>query len=160
MGNYVSCTLSNNTGKHSKGAKVVLPNGDIRQFDDPIKAAEIMLDIPNHFLVNTKSMKIGWRFMALNADEDLEMGNVYVMFVMKRVNSVITAADMGALFVTANAVSKKGSGSAARVTPEATVNLDDVEDVLSVLEFEHRVSMGRSRKPALETIIEESISSR
>ncbi|OVA14238.1 Protein of unknown function DUF4228 [Macleaya cordata] len=204
MGNYISCTLSiSHTGKHSTNcAKVILPNGVIRQFEGPFltKAAEIMFEIPNHFLVNSRSLHIGRRFSALNADEDLEMGNVYVMFPMRRVNSVVTAGDMGALMVTANSAANKLLTSASgngkvRVLPESSVDedswvamnltedhlggsnknwkiketsdelvlprlsLDDIDDFLAP-DFQHRISMCRSRKPLLETITEEPVLSR
>ncbi|KAF8390057.1 hypothetical protein HHK36_024578 [Tetracentron sinense] len=181
MGNFISCTisctlLSSTTGYNSKAAKVIFPSGEIRELDEPIKAAELMFESPNFFLVNSRSLQIGRRFSALNADEDLEMGNVYIMFPMKRVNSVITAADMGALLITA----KRAYGGKVRILPEAgedarasatindygesevvlpRLNLDDLEE-FSLPDFKHRLSMCRSRKPALETIIEESVCSR
>ncbi|XP_010243819.1 PREDICTED: uncharacterized protein LOC104587793 [Nelumbo nucifera] len=184
MGNYISCTLANSAGRQSRGAKVILPSGEIRQLDGHVKAAELMFEIPNYFLVNSRSLQIGRRFSALSAVEDLEMGNVYIMFPMKRVNSVIKAADMGALFMSANRaanrassagavciVSEAGNGN-AQVTPVPAVDglregetplprlkLDDVEE-FSTPEFKHRRSMCKSRKPLLETIMEEPISSR
>ncbi|XP_077242273.1 uncharacterized protein LOC143882721 [Tasmannia lanceolata] len=178
MGNYISCTLSSTTGRHSRGGtKVIFPSGEIRQFDQPINAAELMLEIPHHFLVNSSSLQIGRRFSALSADEDLEMGNVYVMFPMRRVNSVITAADMGALFMIGNSAVRRASRGKARILPESGVSaqsepeklwlekdaprlrLDEIEDD-SVSEFKARLSMYRSRKPKLETIAEETVSSR
>ncbi|KAF8378651.1 hypothetical protein HHK36_030000 [Tetracentron sinense] len=158
MGNYISCTLSITTSKHSRFAKVIFPSGEIRQVDEPIKAAELMFEIPNFFLVNSGSLQMGRRFSALNADEDLEMGNVYIMFPMKRLTSVITAADMGLLFLSANSAAKRicggkerESGGDTRVTPFSPaansgddemprLNLDDIEDLL-VPEFKHRLSM-------------------
>src|SRR2546430_1670487 len=101
MGNYVSCTLASPLIKNSKAARVILPAGEVRQFREPIKAAELMLECPNFFLVNSQSLHIGRRFSALAADEEVEFGNVYIMFPMKRLNSVVTAADMAVLFMAA-----------------------------------------------------------
>ncbi|KAG2715059.1 hypothetical protein I3760_03G059200 [Carya illinoinensis] len=183
MGNYVSCTLAGAPGgKHSRATKVIFPGGEIRQFREPIKAAELMLEIPNFFLVNSSSLHIGRRFSALNADEDLEMANVYVMFPMKRLRSVVSAADMGVLFLTANSMAKNSvsggkvrffleSGNApnmveGRTTDERMeneaahhvevpkLNLDDIEE-FSTPEFMHRLSMCRSKKPVLDTIAED-----
>ncbi|KAL4652041.1 hypothetical protein ACB092_01G204100 [Castanea dentata] len=182
MGNYVSCALSSPGGKQSRATKVIFPSGQIQEFHAPIKAAELMLETPNFFVVNSMSVQIGRRFSALNADEDLEMANVYVMFPMKRLNSIVTAADMGALFLTANSPDKRGSGEAnIRTFPEPgdvpqlvegktaddwqeneaavavpKLNLDDIEEFSSP-EFMHRLSMCRSRKPLLETIAEEPV---
>lgn len=173
MGNYISCTLSGPVGKSSSRAtKVIFPSGEIRQQYEPTKAAELMLEIPNSFIVNTKSLHIGKRFSALNADEDLEMGNVYVFFPMNRLNSVVKAADMAALFVAANSSAKRVSLGGVKILPECggdmqsvqstekrsvpKLNLDDIEE-FSTPEFKHRLSMCRSKKPLLETIIEEPV---
>ncbi|KAE8713360.1 DNA ligase [Hibiscus syriacus] len=168
MGNYVSCALSNPLGS-SKTTKVILATGEIRRFQEPIKAAELMLETPNFVVVNSKSLKLGRRISPLNADEDLELANVYVMFPMKRVNSSVTAADMGALLIAANSASRKGFAGNVRILPETdeeeneeewsmqpNLNLDDIEE-FSAPEFMHRLSMTRSKKPLLETIAEEPI---
>lgn len=169
MGNYISCTLTTSTAiKNSLSTtKVIFPTGEIRHICEPVKAAELMLECPNFFLVNAKSLQIGRRFLALNADENLEVANAYVMFPMKRVNSVVTAADMGALFLSAKRVAL---GNHTRNLPEmithtAAVNKGEVTPKLNIedtddfvfQEFKHRLSMCRSKKPLLETIEEEPI---
>ncbi|KAL2335769.1 hypothetical protein Fmac_016982 [Flemingia macrophylla] len=160
MGNYISCTLSTIGSKHRRGIKVIFPSGEIGQFEEGVKAAEMMLEMPSFFVVNTRSLQIGRRFCALNADEELECGNVYVMLPMKRLNSVVTASDMGALLITAKRVSAK-----MRVVPETEaeeankLKLDEIEEFSSP-EFMHRLSMSRSKKPLLETIAEEPVCSR
>ncbi|KAI4352145.1 hypothetical protein L6164_006425 [Bauhinia variegata] len=181
MGNYISCTLSTQGSKPSKAIRVIFPTGEIRQLQEAVKAAELMLDMPNFFVVNTRSLRTGQRFSALNADEELELGRVYVLFPMKRLNSVVTADDMGALLITINASGKRVSKGKVRILPENDVeekmrenwqenmaaqieskprlNLDDIED-FSISEFMHRLSMHRSKKPLLETIVEEPVCSR
>lgn len=160
MGNYISCTLSTAGSKHWKGIKVIFPSGEIKQFQEDVKAAELMLEMPSFFVVNTRSLKIGRRFSALNADEELEYGNVYVMVSMKRLNSVVKASDMGALLLTAKRVTAK-----VRIVPEKEeteepkLKLDEIEEFSSP-EFMHRLSMSRSKKPLLETIAEEPMCSR
>ncbi|MCE3052064.1 hypothetical protein HAX54_051495 [Datura stramonium] len=172
MGNYVSCTLLGAGGnKQSRSTKVIFPNGEIRNIYQQVKAAELMLETPNFFIVNSRSLHIGRRFSALNADEDLEMSSVYVMFPMKRLNSLVSAADLGALFLTANSVSKRVSFGRVKILPECTeeanykskyddkinlpkLKLEDIEE-FSTPEFKHMLSMCRSKKPLLETIAEE-----
>ncbi|KAL8200501.1 hypothetical protein R6Q57_011840 [Mikania cordata] len=154
MGNYVSCTLTHHIGKKSTATKVILLNGEIRKFQERVKAAELMLESPNSFVVNSKSLRIGARFCALNADEDLEFASVYVMFPMSRVNSVVTAADLGSLFITAKKI--------GRIAPETVprlFNLVEIEQVSSV-EFRQRISICRSKKPLLDTIDEEHVCSK
>jgi len=177
MGNYISCsTLSSaGGGRRSRATKVIFPSGEIRQLHAPTKAAELMLETPNFFLVNSESLHIGRRFSALSADEDLEMANVYVMFPMRRLNSVVTTADMGALFLAANSTAKhrravpesgdhggtpnyllEGKADDDDDWHEPKLNLDDIEE-FSAPEFIHRLSMCRSKKPVLETIAEETV---
>ncbi|KAH7686086.1 hypothetical protein IHE45_04G081200 [Dioscorea alata] len=186
MGNYISCTLTSSLGNQNKGAKVIFKDGTLKQLQSPTNAAELMFENPNHFLVNSRSMEVGRRFSPLAADEDLESGNVYVMFPMKRLNAVITAGDMGRLLMAANSALRRASGGRTRVLPDfhqaapelAVVNQDEdkegrinmgAEDgdegccsssSSSMLEFKYRLSVCRSRKPLLETIVEENICSR
>ncbi|WCJ25292.1 hypothetical protein M5689_007187 [Euphorbia peplus] len=165
MGNYVSCKISSpSLIKNSRSAKVILPTGKIQQFRQPTKVAELMLETPNFFTVNSNSLKIGRRFCPLSADEDLQKGNVYVMFPMQRKNSVVTANDLGVLFMTANsAVKRASSAGKVRVQPDdydgddvalPRVSFEGIEEV-STPEFIHRLSISRSKKPLLETIDEE-----
>jgi hypothetical protein len=174
MGNYVSCTLATPLIKHSKASRVIFPGGEVRQFRQLVKAAELMLECPNHFLSNARSLHIGRRFSALTADEELELGNVYIMFPMRRVNSIVTAADMAVLFMAANSAAKRISGGKVRILPEsgaggnksevaeAESNVkeesDEVEGFDQVVpEFKFRLAACRSRKPMLETIKEEPV---
>uniref|UniRef100_A0A6N2LHC5 Uncharacterized protein n=1 Tax=Salix viminalis TaxID=40686 RepID=A0A6N2LHC5_SALVM len=176
MGNYVSCTLSNPQvfKNSSRSTKVILPSGEIKKIQQPTKAAELMLEAPNFFIVNAKSLKIGRRFCPLNADDELGKANVYAMFPMHKKNYVVTAGDMGALFVTANSVLKRASSKGKiRVLPEYTteisqnmerndvdaaprLSLEEIEELSSPY-FIHRMSISRSKKPLLETIIEEEL---
>nr|GMD55488.1 uncharacterized protein LOC109151153 [Ipomoea batatas] len=168
MGNYISCTSLGPMGRQARCATVILPTGEIRRFHEAVNAAEVMLEhCPGHFLVNAKSLRVGGRFCALGAVEELEVGNAYAAFAMKRVGSVVSAADMGALFVAATAGKNKRAGRAsAKVLPAdytegledevgslPKLELDDIED-FSAPDFKRRLSMCRSKKPLLETIAE------
>lgn len=172
MGNCVSCTP---IGKQ-RAMRVIFPNGEIRQFDNPITAAEVMLETPNFFLVNSKSLRTGKRFSALNADEDLKFANLYIMFPMKRVSSIITEADLGSVILTIKSSSKSSQRvenvkmlpeverstelvAAPPSDPKPVVTLDEVEGWL-LPEFKGRLLMSRSKKPLLETIVEEPVGSR
>ncbi|KAK2635330.1 hypothetical protein Ddye_030122 [Dipteronia dyeriana] len=177
MGNYISCNLSTPLMKSNKVVRVVLPGGEIRQFGELVKAAELMLECPNFFVANSTSLHIGRRFSALGADEELEYGNVYIMFPMKRVNSVVSAADLATFFMAANSAAKRihaaGSSGENRVSPESggeekegsddqiaeakgsRMSLEGIDIVFPVPDFRYRLVSCRSRKPLLETIKEE-----
>ncbi|XP_073148103.1 uncharacterized protein [Henckelia pumila] len=169
MGNYTSCTLPGPVAKSStRGTKVILPSGELRRIHEPTKAAELMVETPNYFLVNAESLRVGRRFAALNADEDLEMGNKYVFFPMKRLNSAATAADMDRLSAATSPAAKRvgvrilpecgdaaGKQTVESVERVSALDLDDFEQ-FSALEMKHRLSVCcRSKKPLLETIVEE-----
>ncbi|KAM0068098.1 hypothetical protein Hdeb2414_s0002g00069281 [Helianthus debilis subsp. tardiflorus] len=152
MGNYASCTLT----KHSNTTKIIYPTGEIRKLRQPINAAELMMESPNTFLVNSKTLRIGSRFSALNADDELEIASVYVVFPMNRRNSVVTTNDLGSVFLVAKSGGKR-IGS-VRISPENAptpprVSFEEVEEFSSP-EFKKMVCMCRSKKPLLETIVE------
>jgi len=160
MGNYISCSLSvGGNNKHWRGIKVIFPSGEIHKFEEAVKAAELMVEMPGFFVVNTRSLQIGRRFCALNADEELEYGNVYVMIPMKKLHSAVTAADMGSLLLTTKRVSAKmnkilpSAESNLEMESQPKLDLDDIDQDLSM----HRLSLcSRSKKPLLETIAEET----
>ncbi|KAI4388936.1 hypothetical protein MLD38_001222 [Melastoma candidum] len=169
MGNYVSCTLAGSIiGRHPRATRVVFPDGEVRQFREPVTAAELMLEAPDFFLANSRSLRMGGRFSALGADEDLEPDDVYVMFPMRRLCSAVTAADLASLYATAKKASSISKGAAVRVLPEEAeeeessvddvstgkLDLDEVEGLCKT-EFMHRLSLTRSKKPLLETIVED-----
>ncbi|XP_055814655.1 uncharacterized protein LOC129884371 [Solanum dulcamara] len=135
----------------SRSTRVIFQNGEIQKFNEPIIAAELMLESPNSFLVNCSSLIVGRRFSALSADEELEFGNIYIMFPMKRVNSVITTKDIVS-------IGKLAPGT------ETTEGKSPEKDGVGPLgfptgqEFRYRVKVScRSRKPLLETIMEEQV---
>ncbi|PWA71203.1 hypothetical protein CTI12_AA247120 [Artemisia annua] len=163
MGNYVSsCTfIFTPKLKTNKAARVIFPTGEIRQFQDTINAAEIMLDCPNYFLVNSQSLNLNRRFTPLSADENLEPGQVYIMFPMRRVNSMITPADMAVFWMSANNAPKRISG---KISPDSgsdvTLMVQEEQPRLvvgEIPEFSHRLMVCRSKKPVLDTIKEEPI---
>ncbi|WJX15016.1 hypothetical protein P8452_05210 [Trifolium repens] len=172
MGNYVSCTLAPPLTRNAKATRVILPTGEVKQFREIMKAAELMLENPNFFLVNSRSLHISRRFSPLAADEELEFGNVYIFFPMRRLNSVVTGADMAVLFLAANSAAKRLHAGKTRVQPDESnsevvkVEIDQNDSVprlsLEGVEsgFSYRLSDCRSRKPILETINEEPIRSR
>ncbi|KAJ6983910.1 hypothetical protein NC653_026666 [Populus alba x Populus x berolinensis] len=75
--------------KNSKAARVVFPTGEVRQFREPVKAAEINVGLSKLLLSKLAfSYTLAGGFPPLEADEELESGNAYLMFPMKRVSTV------------------------------------------------------------------------
>ncbi|XP_047331751.1 uncharacterized protein LOC124935359 [Impatiens glandulifera] len=146
MGNYISCISISSRIKIPKSTQVILPTGETSQFRHLVKAAELMVDFPNFFLVNAGPLTIGRRFQPLPADEDLQLGHIYIMFPMRRACSMVTTEDMEVLF-------KVRSGQSS----EPRLSLDGGQG-FPVPEFKYKVAiMGKSRKPMLEIITEEDI---
>ncbi|XP_027362144.1 uncharacterized protein LOC113869847 [Abrus precatorius] len=169
MGNYMSCTLAPPLMKNTRATRVIFPTGEVKQYKEQVNAAELMMECPTHFLTNSKSLHIGRRFSALGADEELELSNVYIFFPMTRVNSLVTAADVAALFMAANMAAKRISGGRVRSHDHSEgveINNNHVDvprlsfEGLDELGVRNRPSYCRSRKPVLETINEEPIWSR
>ncbi|KAK4741536.1 hypothetical protein SAY87_025124 [Trapa incisa] len=174
MGNSVSCTLMAAPSIMKKNRKyrpttVVFPDGEVRQLTGQltITAAEFMIECPNYFLANTRSLHVGRRFSALSADEELESGNLYILFPMKRVKSIVTAVDMAPLRLmgtnTGSRRVSKGSGydlkDAKSEEPGPTLGVE-AEQISELPTYRCRLSSCGSRKPLLETIREESVWSR
>ncbi|KAK9074527.1 hypothetical protein SSX86_007125 [Deinandra increscens subsp. villosa] len=157
MGNYASsCSpMISPVIKTTTAARVIFPSGEIRQFREPVKAAEIMFETPAFFLVNSRSLNINRRFSPLSADEDLEPGNIYIMFPMRRRNSIVTPADMAGFWMAGNSAGKRISG---RVSPEMKCGGGvTVPEEVEVPEFSYRTAVCRSKKPLLDTIVEEPV---
>ncbi|XP_076902444.1 uncharacterized protein LOC143557202 [Bidens hawaiensis] len=157
MGNYASsCSfIVVSIAKSNKPARVVLPSGEIRVVREPTKVAEIMLECPGFFLVNARTLTINRCFTPRLADEDLEVGNVYVMFPMRRVNSMVTPADMAVFWMAGGNTRKRilttdSGGGEVNVVEQPRLAVD-------VPEFSYRLAVCRSRKPVLDTIMEEPV---
>ncbi|CAJ1932815.1 unnamed protein product [Sphenostylis stenocarpa] len=162
MGNYISCTLAPPLIKNTRSTRVIFPTGEVKQYKKAVSVAELMMECPTNFLTNSKSLHIGRRFSPLAADQGLECGNLYIFFPMRRLNSVVTAADVAALFMAANMRAKRISGVKdlmSRDHHHSSVGVHNEESRLEGFEvelgFRNRFSYCRSRKPVLETINEE-----
>ncbi|GJV74524.1 F-box domain containing protein [Tanacetum coccineum] len=145
MGNYASsCNLMMLPRiKTNKAARVIFPSGEIRQYKEPVKAAEIMFECPNFFLVNSQSLNINRRFSPLSADEELEYGNIYIMFPMRRLNSMVTHADMAVFWMAANSAAKRISGKSEGGDHATVMAKDEAHEqrsmvVVELPEFSHR----------------------
>ncbi|XP_020598192.1 uncharacterized protein LOC110037811 [Phalaenopsis equestris] len=163
MGNYLSCSLPSPVAGFQSGPKVILPSGDIHHLGAAsATAAELMLEHPGFFLVHSSAILINRRLFALSADEELELGVVYVMFPMDRVGSAASAGDMGRLLLAAGkqaltpAVESARPALSTEMAAENRLKLDEVDDGLFA-EFRYKKSLCRSRRPVLETITEEAV---
>ncbi|PUZ64879.1 hypothetical protein GQ55_3G178400 [Panicum hallii var. hallii] len=169
MGNYMSCTLAK--APAGRCARVILPDGGVRQVALPATAAELMMDAPGHFLVDARAVAVGARLAALPADEELELGGAYATFPMKRLGTPLAAADAARLAAAATREARRSSAKVSDDAPPAEVaaaaeekaprlRLEDMEvDDAAAAEvgaLKHRLGNARARRPTLETIQEEN----
>ncbi|KAG0519121.1 hypothetical protein BDA96_09G236900 [Sorghum bicolor] len=191
MGNYMSCTLAKAPGSGGGGggkcARVILPDGGVRQVPLPATAAELMMDAPGHFLflVDARGKpSLGARLAAVPADEELQLGAVYATFQMKRKGTPLAVDDVARLAAAAAEATREARRSSAKVAnavvapppaqlaaaetvaedaPCCRLRLEEMVDdevAAEIGELKHRASNARSRRPTLETIEEEYMSSR
>ncbi|KAI0513454.1 hypothetical protein KFK09_009475 [Dendrobium nobile] len=157
MGNYISCTLSVAIIEaQSQVPKVILPNDAILQLSARlVTAAELMLDHPGYFLVHSGAMLVSRRLFALSADEELELGAVYVMFPMDRLGSVAREEDMGRLLLATGKEGRKGVSESTAQMASPLEPRSEMDDAL-IADFIYLKSLSRSKRPAMDTIMEEA----
>ncbi|XP_068660568.1 uncharacterized protein [Aristolochia californica] len=78
MGNYISRRTCDAAGK------IILPDGTVQVFSQPIAAGELMLEHPQQFIVEYGSVAAGNKSAPLPADQKLETEKIYLMLPMKR----------------------------------------------------------------------------
>jgi len=116
MGSYLSCSSNSVT---SNTVKVVNSNGRVQALQRGIKAAELMLDNPQHFVCHANGLQIGCRINPLPADEELDLGYLYFLLPMAKLHSVLSGSDMASLALKANSAMKAATrrNSGARILP-------------------------------------------
>ncbi|KAK7344388.1 hypothetical protein VNO77_13921 [Canavalia gladiata] len=78
MGNQISLRPSDSSGK------IVLWDGSVHEFEEPLTVAEVMLEHPEQVVVEFNSAIKQKRPTPLPADKKLDMNKVYLMLPMKR----------------------------------------------------------------------------
>lgn len=154
----MSCTTAIETADST--AQIIFSTGMIKKFDYPIEAAELMFDFPNHFVASTANMKVGRRFSALGADDELEMGCVYILMDMRRLNSVVTTDDMAFIHLSSSKRMEAAKSVFVNEKRQTTTRLEELvatEGIFDINEMKFRMGMGeKSRKPMLQTIEEDN----
>nr|ABK25935.1 unknown [Picea sitchensis] len=121
MGSYISCSSNSVTsGTVTSGTvKVINSNGSVQTLQRRIKAAELMLDNPQHFVCHANGLQIGRRINPLTADEELDFGHLYFLLPMAKLHSVLSGTDMASLASKANSSMKAATrrNSGARILP-------------------------------------------
>ncbi|VFQ59170.1 unnamed protein product [Cuscuta campestris] len=112
MGSCISFSSSSGTRRRSSAAAdVILSNGELRQFFVPVKASQVLLMFSgsaaaSFFLCNSDRLYFDEHIPAMDAEEELEAGQIYFVLPAGKLQHRLAASDMAALAVTASAALK------------------------------------------------------
>ncbi|RDX81443.1 hypothetical protein CR513_37879, partial [Mucuna pruriens] len=161
MGNAASCTPSLIP---SGVIKVLYLDGRLEAYTKPMRAAELMLEYPGHFVCDSSYLKVGHRIQGLLADEELERRKFYFLLPMDLLYSVLTHEEMSSLNYKASRATKHATFnnlgkifpvfSEFCMFPSELKKLQPHGPVVREPEPVQRYSKQRSWRPALETIDE------
>ncbi|KAH7516982.1 uncharacterized protein LOC107426357 [Ziziphus jujuba] len=111
-------------------AKVILSDGSVHEFDNPLTVAELMLEHPQQVVVEFQSAVTGKRPNPLPADKNLEMKKIYLMLPTKRGKpKSLSSEEIRGVILIANSIlrsrslvsSSKFLPFFARICPPSTV---------------------------------------
>lgn len=158
MGNHTSCFFVGSS--NAETAKLFDSQGNLQRVNLPIKAAELMLEQPGHFITRVDELRQSRRMSAMRADDELLVGKVYVLVHSSRVNSRVSELEMAIIDL---ACKKRGSvkPNGSKVLPAMTVeSSEEGEGEVKVLGGKFtglsgcRLGSHRKWSPALEPIFE------
>ncbi|PKA60976.1 hypothetical protein AXF42_Ash019965 [Apostasia shenzhenica] len=102
-------------------AKLILLDGELREFAWPVKAAHALHKNPDCFVCDSDEMEFGGYVSAVPADQELRPGQIYFALPRSMLRQPLQAEDLAALAVKASAALMKAAPGGARplVFPEA-----------------------------------------
>ncbi|GLJ44725.1 hypothetical protein SUGI_0940460 [Cryptomeria japonica] len=160
MGSCMSSGCSRDHGKplNSLTAKLILMDGSIKEFSEPVKCSEIVSKYSGHFICGSGGLYTGQHITeVLHEDNELQLGELYFLLPNIKLEFVLTDSDMAAMLLKANGATEQRRKSNGKVQPLFDIHLQDAGDTpSSVCCLANPVStgaMGR-RKQKLETIFE------
>ncbi|KAL2894700.1 hypothetical protein RDABS01_010609 [Bienertia sinuspersici] len=163
MGNTacVPAIISSNTR-----TKLVRWDGTLSVYSRPVKAADVMVDNPGHFICPATSLQVGHRVSGLVADDELKPQILYFLLPMKLFYSVLTNDEVIHLNGKAHKAAKlasfhslgrffPGLGEFRRFPSEGKRTESDGKQHITEPDTSITVFIRqRSWRPALETIVE------
>ncbi|CAN1196451.1 hypothetical protein LINPERHAP2_LOCUS43578 [Linum perenne] len=108
--------------------RVVLPDGKVQEFDEPLTVAELMLDHPQQVVVEFDSVSTsttgrGRKVVPLPADKKLEAGREYLMLPVKRGKPLsLSSEEARRVILSANMALKQSGKFMPMFTKMCTVN--------------------------------------
>ncbi|XVF45821.1 hypothetical protein PTKIN_Ptkin02bG0237500 [Pterospermum kingtungense] len=83
-------------------AKLILQDGRLQEFPNPVKVSHILEKNPNCFICSSDDMDFDSTLCAIDEDEQLQPGELYFALPLSWLNSTITTEEMGALAIKAS----------------------------------------------------------
>ncbi|KAG6415253.1 hypothetical protein SASPL_122659 [Salvia splendens] len=174
MGNAAPHRLPDASGR------VILSDGGVVTYDSPITAAELMLEHPQHVVVEFNPIASGKKPAPLPADQKLEIRKTYLMLRIRRGKPIQLSSEEARRLILANAAlvsytgfvpifaricTAMGGVSAAENRKrlderekEEEARLDCFAEILEERpEFMRRQMSGKGWKPSLEPIREKTV---
>ncbi|XP_054810512.1 uncharacterized protein LOC129311999 [Prosopis cineraria] len=132
-------------------AKLILEDGQLREFPNPVKVSYLLQKYPMCFICNSDEMDFDDFMMAIDEDEVLQPGQLYFALPLSRLNHPLRADEMAALAVKASSALMK-SGCCEKYISRRTqivVAGDESSKSCRTVSHSHRVSgargVGRSK---------------
>ncbi|XP_010446732.1 PREDICTED: uncharacterized protein LOC104729489 [Camelina sativa] len=91
-------------------AKLILQDGRMMEFANPVKVGYVLLKYPMCFICNSDDMDFDDAVSAISADEELQLGQIYFALPLSWLRQPLKAEEMAALAVKASSALMRGGG--------------------------------------------------
>lgn len=129
---------SKSGGNKSTFVNIVLSNGKLQQFKEPIKAWHVLSQNPNHFLCSSESMYVGSPLHAVLPNQELQLDHIYFLLRLSKSNVPLSLQDLCALAIKANTALVENSNSMLKSSSVSGIRNFQTHPILS------NVSLGYS----------------
>ncbi|KAF3787046.1 hypothetical protein EJ110_NYTH23332 [Nymphaea thermarum] len=117
MGNYMSCSPIPFISS-SRGVRVLSADGRVEKYGKPVKAAELMLQNPYHFICDARRLQAGRRIPAVEADQELKKQRLYFLLPVELLYAVLSRREIESLSLKASPAKKQTfSNNIGRIFP-------------------------------------------
>ncbi|KAJ4873804.1 hypothetical protein Rs2_44447 [Raphanus sativus] len=91
-------------------AKLILQDGKMMEFTNPVKVGYVLQKYPMCFICNSDDMDFDDAVSALSADEELQLGQIYFVLPLRWLREPLGAEEMAALAVKASSALMRSGG--------------------------------------------------
>ncbi|CAH8367966.1 unnamed protein product [Eruca vesicaria subsp. sativa] len=95
-------------------AKLILQDGRMMEFTNPVKVGYVLQKNPMCFICNSDDMDFDDVVSAISADEDLQPGQIYFALPLSSLHQSLKAEEMAALAVKASSALMRNGNSCGR----------------------------------------------